>query len=52
MIFVGRKNEKKTIIKELQQEKNIILRGKFGIGRTSLVNKIAEKLGEQRQFVL
>jgi hypothetical protein len=51
MIFVGRKNEAKTIIKELQQGKNVIIRGKFGIGRTFLVNKIAEQLGEQRQFI-
>lgn len=51
MIFVGRENEKKRIMKELQRGKNIVLSGKFGIGRTSLVKKIAEQLGEQRQFV-
>lgn len=51
MIFIGRQNEKKKIIKALQLGKNIFLSGKFGIGRTSLVKKIAEQLGEQRQFV-
>ncbi|PKN96742.1 MAG: hypothetical protein CVU43_19155 [Chloroflexi bacterium HGW-Chloroflexi-5] len=51
MIFVGREKEKKKIIKELQRGKNIVLSGKFGIGRTSLVKKIAEQLGKQRQFV-
>lgn len=51
MIFVGRENEKKKIIKVLQWGKNIVLSGKFGIGRTSLVKKIAEQLGNQRLFV-
>ncbi len=51
MIFVGRINEKKKIIKDLQRGKNIVLSGKFGIGRTSLVNEIAEKLGDKRLFV-
>jgi hypothetical protein len=51
MIFVGRENEKMKIIKELQRRKNIVLCGKFGIGRTSLVKEIAEQLGNQRLFV-
>jgi hypothetical protein len=51
MNFVGRENEKKTLIRELQLGKNIVLGGKFGIGRTSLAKEIAEQPGEQRQFV-
>ncbi len=51
MIFVGRENEKKKIIKELQQGKNIVLSGKFGIGRTALVKEIAKKIGDKRLFV-
>lgn len=51
MIFVGRENEKKKIMKELHRGKNIVLGGKFGIGRTSPVKEIAEQLGDQQQFV-
>lgn len=51
MIFTGREKEKKKIIKELEQGKNVILAGKFGIGRTSLARKIAKQSGGRRQFV-
>ena len=51
MIFTGREKEKKKIIKELEQGKNIILAGKFGIGRTSLAREIAKHSGGRRQFV-
>ena len=51
MIFTGREKEKKKIIKELEQGKNIMLAGKFGIGRTSLAREIAKHSGGRRQFV-
>ena len=40
-MFIGRKNEASYIIRELQQGNNIILGGKYGIGRTSLVRHLA-----------
>ncbi len=51
MIFVGRENEKKKIMEALQLGGNIILSGKFGIGRTSLIKEVARLLGEQRLFL-
>ncbi|MEQ8180187.1 MAG: AAA family ATPase [Smithellaceae bacterium] len=51
MIFTGREKEKKKIIKELERGNNVILTGKFGIGRTSLIKKISKQLDGQRQIV-
>jgi hypothetical protein len=51
MLFVGRKSEKKKIVELLRQGKNIILGGKFGIGRTSLVKEIADSLFDELKFV-
>jgi hypothetical protein len=51
MLFVGRKSEKKKIIESLHNGKNIILGGKFGIGRTSLIRNIAKMLADERKFV-
>ncbi len=50
MLFVGRQSEKKKIMEALNGGKNIILSGKFGIGRTRLINEIA-KLSNERKFV-
>lgn len=41
MSFVGREKETKKIIKALQQGNNIILTGKFGMGRTRLMRHVA-----------
>jgi hypothetical protein len=41
MIFVGRENEASHIIRELQQGNNVVLGGKYGIGRTSLIKYLA-----------
>lgn len=51
MIFIGRKVETDRIIKKLCQGKNIIIGGKFGIGRTSLVKKISEIMADKRKFI-
>ncbi len=44
------KSEKKKIIDALNDGKNIILGGKFGIGRTSLIQEIARILADERKF--
>ena len=51
MLFVGRKSEKKKIIESLNDGKNIILGGKFGIGRTSIIKEIAKTLSNERKFI-
>ncbi len=51
MIFVGRKNETSHIMRELQQGNNIVLGGKYGIGRTSLIKEIASLLQDGWQFI-
>jgi len=51
MIFVGRKKEKGKIIDALQHGKNIIVTGKFGIGRTSLMQEVAKEMNKRRQFL-
>ena len=51
MLFVGRKSEKKKIVESLKQGKNIILGGKFGIGRTSIIKEIAKSLADESKFI-
>ena len=51
MMFVGREWETKQIIKEIHQGVNIIVSGKFGMGRTALVKKISEILADERKFI-
>lgn len=51
MLFIGRDSEKKKIIESLNDGKNIILGGKFGIGRTSLIKEIAKILANERKFI-
>jgi hypothetical protein len=51
MIFVGRENEASHIIKKLQQGNNVVLGGKFGIGRTSLIKKVSETMADKRKFI-
>ncbi|HOS14952.1 MAG TPA: hypothetical protein PLF58_09830 [Smithella sp.] len=50
MLFVGRQSEKKIIMEALNCGRNIILGGKFGIGRTRLIREIA-KLVNERKFI-
>lgn len=51
MYFVGREKETGQIIKALKREENVILAGKYGIGRTSLVRHVAEVAGSRWPFV-
>ncbi len=41
MCFVGREKEIKVIIKTLERDTNIVLLGKYGIGRTALMKHMA-----------
>lgn len=47
MYFVGREKETRQIIKAMKRGYNVILMGKFGIGRTSLSRHVAE-IGRDR----
>jgi len=49
--FVGRENEIKQIIKALRRGDNVILTGKYGIGRTSLVKHIADTTRDRWRFI-
>lgn len=40
MCFVGREKESRKIVRLLQQGKNVILTGKYGIGKTALIKHI------------
>lgn len=51
MIFVGREKETKLIIKELVHGHNIVIEGKFGIGRTSLVQHVSSVISDQWRFI-
>ena len=51
MLFAGRKSEQKRIIESLNDGKNVILSGKFGIGRTTLIKEIANTMSVERKFV-
>ena len=50
-MFIGRKNEASHMIRELQQGNNIILGGKYGTGRTSLVRHLASTFLNEWQIV-
>ena len=51
MCFVGREKETKKIMKALEQGNNIVLMGKYGIGRTSLIKHIAAITKDRWRFV-
>jgi hypothetical protein len=51
MNFVGRKHEIAVILKSLRQNRNVILSGKYGVGRSSLVKHIARLNPETWQFL-
>jgi len=51
MLFVGRENEIKQICRELKLGHNIILTGKYGIGRTTLAKQIAVLLADKWRFI-
>jgi len=51
MCFVGREKETKKIIKTLERGNNIVLMGKYGMGRTSLIRHIAAVTKDRWRFV-
>jgi len=51
MIFVGRKEEIGTVLKALERGENIVITGKFGIGRTSLIRYISYTEQNRRRFI-
>ena len=51
MSFVGREKEARQIIKALNRGDNVILMGKYGIGRTSLIKHIAKATQNRWRFI-
>jgi len=51
MSFVGRENETKKIIRTLEKGNNVILMGKYGMGRTTLIKHIANITQDGWRFV-
>ncbi|MGO8990969.1 MAG: ATP-binding protein [bacterium] len=51
MYFVGRQKEIAQIKEALEGGNNVIVSGKYGMGRTSLIKHIADAMKDQWQFV-
>ena len=51
MYFVGRDKEIGQVRQALQEEKNVILSGRYGMGRTSLIKYIGEGMKDEWRFV-
>jgi len=49
--FVGREKEIGQIKQALQEGKNVIVSGKYGMGRTSLIKHMADAMKDQWRFV-
>jgi hypothetical protein len=50
-VYIGRERETKKIIKLLDEGFNVILKGRFGIGRSSLARHVARVTGDRWGFV-
>ncbi len=51
MYFVGREKEIRQMIEALERGKNIIVSGKYGMGRTSLIKHVAATMQDRWRFV-
>ncbi len=51
MYFVGREKEAGQIRESLEEGRNVIVSGKYGMGRTSLMKHIADAMQDQWRFV-
>jgi AAA+ ATPase superfamily predicted ATPase len=51
MGFGGRKRKIAAVVKSLKQKRNVVLTGRYGVGRSSLVNQIARLHKETWQFL-
>jgi GTP-binding protein EngB required for normal cell division len=52
MDFIGRKREITAVIKSLKQNRNVILTGRYGVGRSSLLKHISRLNTETWQFLI
>lgn len=51
MYFVGRERETARVVRALDQGKNVVVTGKYGVGRTSLIRHVAELTQEGWRFL-
>jgi Cdc6-like AAA superfamily ATPase len=51
MFFIGRDQETNRIIRLIEQNSNVIVTGKYGIGRTSLLRHVAEITQDRWRFI-
>jgi len=51
MDFVGREKEIEQIGEALEEGKNVIILGKYGMGRTRLIRHISDMMQKQRRFL-
>jgi hypothetical protein len=51
MLFWGRKKEIAAVTAALSKKKKLVLTGKYGIGKTTLVRQVAETNGERWRFL-
>ena len=51
MYFVGRSRETNLVIKALERGENVIVSGRFGMGRTSLLQHVVETARDRWRFV-
>ncbi len=51
MDFVGRKREMAAVMRSLEQDRSVIVTGRFGVGRSRLVKHISELHSDAWQFL-
>ena len=51
MDFVGRKREIAAVVRSLKQGRNVVLTGRFGVGRSRLVKHISKLHSDSWQFL-
>lgn len=51
MVFVEREKETRQIVRALEKGGNVIITGKFGMGRTKLVRYVSEVYGKRWRFI-
>jgi len=50
LLFLGRERETQKILRALNQGENLVLSGKYGIGRTTLIEHVAKITKERWQI--
>ena len=51
MFFVGREKEIKTVVDALTRGQNVVVTGKFGVGRTALIRHVAQTTPDHWRFI-